>query len=528
MSVDTITGYGEEDYLEGPYLTGTGKKEGGAQALFIVKSDLSKGSQSNFVIEGDTPVGSQSLFVVKDDLPFGSQFNGINNDDKNIGSQFIGVPKSQLETAMQVDFLVKSDDSIAMQFNGVNPENKGYGSQLESFNPSEFHSGMQTQFVVTSKNFKGSEIRIDKYPTITCEVGYLDDGYLGGAYLQNNYCLVMGAQTKFTVRDKLSNYAAQTEFVVKDALKQAGAQAELVNEEESYYGSQLTAVKISSYGSQFTSVVYNTHNLRILCEFPSRGLVDNNWVSNSTKAGDFDVNNINTDIVEQVWKSADGVKSGLTLTCDTGIVQGVYTDTLAILNTNLTKSATVRMILSNDPSFSSVVDIVNIKSDSDNIYYVAEQFPNFRARYIRITIDDQTNPDTNISIGTLVFGTSEIFAGECFVDEVQFEQVDFTDSVNTEGFTNVSNSRALRRKVQLEFRMLNFQKRNFKILRSMFETYRTTHKCLWIPTPSPTDSDVTKRFSAFAKLVKLPTENHRYHGSDADYVSFGIEYDESR
>jgi hypothetical protein len=163
-----------------------------------------------------------------------------------------------------------------------------------------------------------------------------------------------------------------------------------------------------------------------------------------------------------------------------------------------------------------------------NTYYIAPELPTEGFRYWRIDIDDATNPDDYIEIGTVVFGAAAIFQGECFVDEVEFQYQDFTDSVPTEGFTNVANSRSLKRKVRLQFRSLNFQKANYRILRNLQETYRTTHKCLWIPTPSATDPEVTARFAGYAKLTTLPTERHVYHGGDADYVSFPIEFDESR
>jgi hypothetical protein len=291
---------------------------------------------------------------------------------------------------------------------------------------------------------------------------------------------------------------------------------------------QFESKNIVSIGQQVLATLYNSTNLRILCEFPSRGVTDTNWTATTTASGDFSVQNLNTDIVEQVWRSSPGSIVGVRLACDTGLPQGVFLDTLAMLNTNLTRSASVILVGSTVSDFSIIGASIVLPVDEVNTYYIAPELPTEGFRYWRIDIDDPTNTDGYIEVGTVVFGASNVFQGECFVDQVDFQLQDFTDSVRTEGFTNVSNSRALKRKVRLEFRFLNFQRNNYKILRSLFETYRTTHKCLWIPTPSLTDKEVTSRFASYAKLTTLPNERHNYKGGNADYVSFNIEYDESK
>jgi hypothetical protein len=132
-----------------------------------------------------------------------------------------------------------------------------------------------------------------------------------------------------------------------------------------------------------------------------------------------------------------------------------------------------------------------------------------------------------LQIGTIVYGTSQIFQGECFVDELEFTLKDFADTVATEGFTNVANSRAIKRSVRLDFRSLEANERNFKILRDIFENIRTTLKCLWIPTPDVNDQEITAKFAAFGKLPSLPSERHNSKGNNNDYVSMTLEVDES-
>ena len=131
-------------------------------------------------------------------------------------------------------------------------------------------------------------------------------------------------------------------------------------------------------------------------------------------------------------------------------------------------------------------------------------------------------------MGAIVFGASRIFFGECFVDEIEFQLKDFADKVDTEGFTNISNSRAQKKVLRLDFRSLAFTKGNFSLMRDIFQLARTTLKCLYIPTPDPNNLAYTSRFAVFAKMVQVPLERHNNKGSTADYVSFTLELDESQ
>jgi hypothetical protein len=286
---------------------------------------------------------------------------------------------------------------------------------------------------------------------------------------------------------------------------------------------QVDRVKITVKGAQILFTLYNTYNLRILCDFPSRGTTGLNWTASSTATGDFSVYNLNTDIVEQVWRSVSGVKTGVVLTCDTEIAQGVFLDTLAMLNHNLTRSATVQFQGSNDAGFATIGFDENLEAlDDVNLYYIAPTLPQVSFRYWRFIINDSTNTNDSLQIGTIVFGPSVIFQGECFVDQVQRGTKHFSDKIETEGFTNVSNDRALKYSTQLEFKFLNFQKGNYRNIRNIFRTARTSLKCLWIPTPQ-----FPERFAVFGKLTQIPVETHKVISEDADYVSFNLEVDES-
>lgn len=306
---------------------------------------------------------------------------------------------------------------------------------------------------------------------------------------------------------------------------------------------QFQAVATFSMAVQFRAVLYNAKQLRMMCEFASRGQVGTggtnawgnnkgeglNWVSTSTEAGDFSPNNLNTDIVEQVWRSATGVVTSIILRCDTEIEQGVFLDTIAILNHNLTSSATVLLQGSTSATFGTVGISISMQVTPDNMYWISPELPNNGYRYWRLVIDDPTNDDGFVSIGTVVFGVADIFTSGAFQDAITFGYKDFADSIETEGFTNVANSRALKRVLSLNFPVQDAFSSNFAVIRNLLREYRSTHKCLIIPTPSATDQRITDQFAVFSKVVPpLPTWVTNYKSDTNQYADIQISWDESR
>jgi hypothetical protein len=294
------------------------------------------------------------------------------------------------------------------------------------------------------------------------------------------------------------------------------------------YGMQVQQVIAEKFGMQSTMVIYNTTQLRLMCDFPSRGiqaLLGNNWVASTTAPGDYLPKNLNTDVVEQAWRSTAGTASLSTLTCDTGVVQGVPIDTIAILGHNLTKSAQVQVQGSND-NFATPPNIVfNMNTELENMYYISPTFPPVAGqnRYWRFIFQDITNPAGFIEVGTLLFGTSDIFSvAECFRNPVVNGYRHFKDELRTEGFTNASNDRALKKFLKLEFEKLNYFKGNFRLLEESIKYARTSLKCLVIPTPQ-----YPSRFAVFAKLVAMPEITHTDIDGTTGYVDLGLEWDES-
>ena len=288
-------------------------------------------------------------------------------------------------------------------------------------------------------------------------------------------------------------------------------------------GSQVSLLHLQGVASQARPAIYNTNNLRILCDFPSRGN-GNNWTASSTEPSttdSFDILNVNTDIDEQVWRSATGVKTGILLDCDAGAGFTIFLDTLAFLNHNMTTSANVVLLGSNNPSHSPTGTTIPLIIHDRDFIYIAPELPNEGFRYWRLAIDDPTNIDY-VSIGVIVFGEAVIFHNECFVDQVKKTPVNFVDSVFTEAFSNVRNDRGVRNKVRLDFKNLKYTGANFERLEGIFDFARTTLKCLWIPTP-----EFPYRFFTFAKLTRIPEETHNVKGEFHDFVDITIETDES-
>jgi hypothetical protein len=281
-----------------------------------------------------------------------------------------------------------------------------------------------------------------------------------------------------------------------------------------------------------------------MCAYPSRGNseatgnnewgnpagVGQNWrvFSGGTAAGDYDIENINNDIVELKYRST--TNSEIKIDCDSEVIQGIQIDTLAILGHNLTTSASITLTGSTSPTFTAGGEFVaTLQAREDSIYYILPvlSFPTGQFKYWRLTIADATNSNPYIEIGNVVFGSADIFQNECFVDRIPFQLKDFSDKVLTEGFTNVANARAQKRNVRLDFQSLKFQDNNFTKLRGVFTTARTTLKCLWIPTPSETDQNITDRYAVFGKLKNIPVETHNSKGPNNTLINVSVEVDES-
>lgn len=351
--------------------------------------------------------------------------------------------------------------------------------------------------------------------------GYLNQPYLYRPYLANTAEQGFGVQVNLVLGNTTQHLGVQVAATINRAVP-VGVQINSVINAARALGVQVTRVHVQTLHAQVTFVLYNTTNLRVMSKFPSRGNSGMNWTASSTASGDFGVNNLNNDIVEYVWRGANGDVAGATLQADTEIPQGVFIDTVAILNHNFTISAVVVLQESNDPTFSTVGNEITMETTLNNMFYIAPTLPNAGYRYQRFVINDPTNPAGYLQVGVIVYGASSIFIGEDLVDQVKLKRTHYKDTIQTEGYTNVSNNRALRRKLALTFKDLDFRRANYTTLSQLFDYARTGLKCLWIPTPQyPT------RFAVFGKLTDLPEETHNDKGVDQNYIDLAVEIDES-
>ena len=280
-------------------------------------------------------------------------------------------------------------------------------------------------------------------------------------------------------------------------------------------------------GVEALQKIYNVTNIRVLCEFQSRGLVDQNWtvVQGGQAAGDFQIENVNTDIPEEVYRSSNVF---VTIDCDTGKPQGISPDTFVMWNHNLTSGAVVTAVASNDPTFGTALYAFNVEVTKDNLYFITplNDFPYPLARYYRFSIVDTDNTDGYVEIGNVLFGSAVIFHNDCITSDVSLRYKEFKDEIPTEGFTNVTNPRTLKKAVTIEFKNLSYGSNNYtNLVNNVFLDARTSLRCVWIPY-----MEEPSRFGVFGKLTELPSEEHNVMGDaneDLDFVTFTVDIDES-
>lgn len=468
----------EYGYLETPYLS--------EFPYLVGATEQGLAAQTTFAIIDEHEIALQTKFQIVAEKPNAFQFEGhIEGFERFLAGQTQFRIDTEKAIAAQFQGQIDSEQSFAAQslLSVITEQVKG--SQFEAKITKEHSAGVQANSLLVGKE-KSNGLSFHQSKSLPHLICY-GDGYLNDEpyltlypYLQSFFCVPMGLQFQ--------------------------------------------SVQENAKATQFRAVLYNTTNLRILVDFPSRGTSGTNWTATTTEpssTNSFSVNNVNTDIVEQYWRSETGELSA-TLVCDTELTQGVYLDTLAILNHNFSGSASIILQGSNDPSFGTIPVSITLNYEPVNMYYIAPELPLISYRYWRLNINDAGSADNFLRIGTIVFGSAVIFTQECFVDQVQFGQRHFVDKVYTEGFTNVSNDRGKKKYLNLEFRNLAYGRANFQNMREIFDYAGTTLKCLYIPTPQ-----YPSRFAIFAKMNEIPAETHNYKGANADYVDFSLNVDES-
>jgi hypothetical protein len=536
---------------------------------------FSANTQLEAVLEKDASISSQISEIINKDDAVKQQFDQkiitlvptLSQVDLKIDGSSSALTQLDLklgETALipsQLSQTIEDSDSYPSQLDQVVPADLNVKSQLENGINKTRPIGSQLSLVIDNgSKTVHRQLSIGPVSHQTCD-GYLTEGYLSGPYLAPFICAHLRQQIEFlttftdetltqisgkldkttAIRGQLdqkidSSRAIRSQLDRKISLvsdirsqlqrsidKTVSIRSQLARTINASRPINMQLLRTASYTmkSQLLLSIYNTTNLRILCDFPSRGTSGTNWtvVAGGTTAGDFSVNNLNTDIVEQVYRSTT---TTITIQCDTQVSQGIFNDTLAILGHNFTTSAIVNLQGSNDVGFSSTPFSETLPVELENLYWISEYLPLTSYRYWRLVVSDVTNTAGYIQIGTVVFGPSIIFSGECFVDEVVRRKTHFADRIRTEGYSAVSNDRALKRSVSLSFKRLNYNRENYASLSDVIDTARTSLKCLWIPTPQ-----FASRFAVFGKLAEIPVENHKAISATADYIDLDITVDEA-
>lgn len=497
-------GYLNRPYLHDPYLSGYIENQTFCQIEFRIDSTKNILSQTQQRIDDEHNVLEQIDRICAGSHEVLSQTQLVTAGVHSIREQIESRIDSSHDVKSQVELRVDSShilrEQISQQITTTHDVKSQTSRLINDFTYNKF-----------------TEVTRGKLMHVNC-YGYLSDPYLSTVYLGNRTCVKLYSQIARTINSNKDVYE-QIERRI-DSAHSVKEQTQRRIDATKIVFSQIELARQHSVGEQITIALYNITNLRILADFPSRGTNGINWTATSTAVGDYSVNNLNTDIIEQIWKS--GATTSATLTSDTGVAQGIFLDTFAMLNHNLTTSASVVLQGSNDAGFASIGFTETLVSREREIYYIAPTLPTLSFRYWRVIISDPTNTAGFLSIGTIIFGSAIIMQQTCIVDELTKDSKHFSDKVETEGFTNISNDRALKYAVSMEMRNLSYQRGDYQRIRAVFDTARTSLKCLWIPTPQ-----FPERFAIFGKLTAIPPERHKVISEDADYVSFNVEVDES-
>jgi len=461
----------------------------------------------------------------------------------------------QAPTGMQAKMIGESTSGMQAKMMGE----KTLGMQAKMIG--EKTSGMQARMDVARKAAFGMQARM----TVARDPasGYLDEPYLGQDYGAGAPTLRAGMQVSMFRQHPLGMQAKMVSektlgmqahmFRQRPLGMQArmsvtlgtafgmqalawvrtkdpfGMQAHMYVVDGTPFGMQATSVRRALLGMQATLVIYNNVQLRVLMDFPSRGtaaLLGNNWATSSEVAGELDwaPKNLNTDVEEQYYRSEDTVTVA-TLTCNTGVTQGVPVDTIGIRAHNLTTSAIVQVQGSQNGLFSPPDITFDMTVERDNMYWISPSLPAITGqnKHWRFLIQDPNNPDGHIRIGTIVFGAARIFArNESFNNPLKRGWRHFKDSIKTEGFTNVSNDRALKKFLSLDFEKLDRKLNNFGVVEALITQARTSLKVLVIPTPL-----FASRYAVFAKLKDLPDLEVESIDEDHEYITVSLDWDES-
>lgn len=563
------------------------KFNNGSQVLRIIKTSDDLGSQVNKLMvdpPNDVYLGLQTEKFIDVDQELGVQTRRMIIDpaeDINLGSQierFIIDPPNDVDLGSQIEKLLAPvfDGGLKTQSLIVLDKLDTIGTQVERMiidPPDDANLGVQILRSIEWIDYYGTQITRTNLEHFVCEYYLNSTSYLTGPYLAG--CInaklkvqidkgifglrnTVGAQVNRHVIDPPDDVYLPTQVDLKiDDYNEIGAQIEKTlwyiqptgNQIEKFiyldfiypaqidieirkqrqFGAQINKVFASVMAMQVYKRLYNITQLRILDEFLSRGtqaqggLTWTNEITGGIAPGDYDVNNLNTDIPEEITKTATSERR-FKIFCNTGI-PNTFVDTIAILNHNFTASAVIDItgFYDHDAFLAGIPSIViRPMLERENIYWISPDIPLVPCQYWRFDIQDVGNP-YQLEMGIIVFGSSRLFTmAECFDNPVNYGYKHYKDQVETEGFTNYSLDRALRRNLGLSFSKLRYYGGNYLMLQDFFLNVKTDLKALIIPRPTKPSS-----MAVFAKLNQMPNESHEAIDDDNHYVSLSLEWDEA-
>lgn len=277
---------------------------------------------------------------------------------------------------------------------------------------------------------------------------------------------------------------------------------------------------------------YNITNLRILWEIASDGIETDNFTASSTAATDKSIVNVKNDIIEKYWQSTS--TSSEWIQFDAGENIEIYIDTLGIIEHNFTTSVTLSLKgygTGSDlaPSNWGTVPIYATISAGTNpndprIVWCSPTDPSARYRHWRLEINDPTNTADYLRIGRFMAGQSLVLNGENIVDTLKFSKNNFKEEIALNGFSSVFNNRALKKRLSITLSTLNVQTlSNYSLLNKYADYVRDVYKSLVIPDPGN-----PYKYSIFAKLTELPSEDISYVDSENEYSTYSLSYDEAK
>jgi len=268
---------------------------------------------------------------------------------------------------------------------------------------------------------------------------------------------------------------------------------------------------------------------------------------------DFGVLNVKKDTVESLYRVPQKYfyiifDAGAVTQSSVRRTKAISIDTFAMLNTNLTLNASIRLYGYGDAQ-SSLPSIQNLERNGtllfynlkrnlcggdeyqrDLIYIEEDETKAIqRYRYFLLKVSDSQNPSDFLEVGRVLGGQASILTNNfsdgstTFNDNITFEETSYTDSLDLNGFSSISNERALKRKLGIEFKNINIDSQNYKILRNYWRYCRDTKKALVIPF-----ADNPVGFHLFAKLETLPKQTINYVEKNHVYSDFSLDWDEGK